>query len=92
MKLCRTSISLLFIYSFKILEEHREVSPEHSLLLAEQDHLTQPFIIQQVLQPHLCGPSVDHTSRVGDLDLLRRIQRRATKIIQGWNTSLTRTG
>jgi len=43
------------------MEGHSEVSPEPSLLQADQAQFPQPFAIGEVLQPsdHLSGPPLD---------------------------------
>ena len=46
---------------FQVLEGCYKVSPQPSLLQAEQPQIPQPFLIAEVLQPsdHFCGPPLD---------------------------------
>ena len=55
------SVPLLLISSLQVLEGCSEVSPEPSLLQAEQGQLLQPVFIGEVLQPseHLHSPPLD---------------------------------
>jgi len=48
---CKKSVSLLLISSLQVLGSRNEISPEPSLLQAEQNQLPQPFLIGEVLQP-----------------------------------------
>ena len=52
---------LLSVGSLKELEGCNEVTPQPSLLQAEQAQLPQPVFIGEALQPsdHLCGPTLD---------------------------------
>ena len=54
---CKKSVPLLLISSFQALESCNEMSPELSLLQAEQAQLPQPSSIGELLQPfnNHCG-------------------------------------
>ncbi|KAK4813670.1 hypothetical protein QYF61_017637, partial [Mycteria americana] len=64
---CKKSLS-----SFLVLEGCYKVSPEPSLLQAEQPQLSQPVFIGEVLQPshHLRGPPLDSLQQVHVLLML----------------------
>ena len=57
-RVCKKSVSLLFIRALKILEGCKKVSPEPSLHHAKQASLYQVFFTTEVLQSsdHLRGP------------------------------------
>ncbi|KAK4815950.1 hypothetical protein QYF61_010444 [Mycteria americana] len=57
----------------KILEGCYKVSPQPSLLQAEQPKLSQPILVGEVLQPsdHFCGPPLDPLQQLHVLLVLR---------------------
>ncbi|KAK4826030.1 hypothetical protein QYF61_003851 [Mycteria americana] len=57
----------------KILKGPNKVSPEPSLLQAEQPQLSQPFFIGEMFHPldHLCGPPLDPIQQVCVFPVLR---------------------
>ena len=57
----KKSLPFPLISSFQALKGHSEVSPESSLLQAEQDQTPQPFFIEEMLQPsqHPQSPPLD---------------------------------
>ena len=57
----------------QVLEGHYKVSPEPSVLQAEQPQLFQPFLIAEVFHPsdHFCGPPLDPLQQVHGFPVLR---------------------
>jgi len=57
----------------RVLEGCNKVSPEPSLLQAEQPQLSQPFLIAEVFQAsnHLCGPPLAPLQQVRVFPVLR---------------------
>ena len=55
------SLSIVPVGPLQVLEGCYKVTPEPSLLQAEQPQLPQPVVVGEVLQPfdHLCGPPLD---------------------------------
>ena len=58
---CEKSVFLLPVSSLHVPEGHNEVTPQPSLLQAEQVQLPQPVFTGEVLQTseHLCDPPLD---------------------------------
>ena len=56
-----------------MLEGCYKVSPEPSLLQAEQPQLSQPVLIREVFQPsdHFCGPPLDPLQQLHVFPVLR---------------------
>ncbi|KAK4816767.1 hypothetical protein QYF61_022765 [Mycteria americana] len=67
------TLVLLLQALLKILKGCIKVSPEPSLLQAEQPQLSQPFLIGEVLQPshHFCGPPLDLLQQLHVFPVLR---------------------
>ncbi|KAK4828770.1 hypothetical protein QYF61_000795 [Mycteria americana] len=69
---CKKSLSSFLVGPLQVLEGCYKVSPEPSLLQAEQPQLSQPFFTGEVIQPsdHLCGPPLDSLQQVHVLLML----------------------
>ena len=67
------SVSSFLINFLQALEGCSKVSPQPSLLRAEQPQLPQPFLIGEVFQPwdHFCGPPLDPLQHVHLFPMLR---------------------
>jgi len=70
--MCKKSVYLLLISSLQVLEDHSEVFPEPSPLLAKQVQFSQSFFIGQVLQPsdYLHGLPLDPLQQLWVLPVL----------------------
>ena len=64
---------ILLISPLYKLRGHNKVSPQPSLLQAEQPKLSQPFLIEEVFQPsdHFHGPPLDLLKQVHVFPVLR---------------------
>ncbi|KAK4827689.1 hypothetical protein QYF61_020823 [Mycteria americana] len=84
---CTKSLSSFLAGPLQVLEGCYKVSPELSLLQAEQAQLSQPVFIGEVLQPsdHLHGPPLDLLPQVQVLLLLGAPDLNA--VLQGWRLS-----
>ena len=82
--LAKKTLSSFLISPLQVLKGRNKVSPQPSLLQAEQPQISQPFLIGEVFHPsdHFCGPPLDPLQQLhvlivlGDAELDAVLQMR----------------